>query len=390
MLQVLFYIPLSWLFSGLPDVPVYGYGMMLFLAFVGTQWLACRLAKRSGIDPDLIPDLTLWLFVSGIAGGRLAYVAQEWRYFRSVGDWWRIVAIWDGGLIFYGSIFGGLIGYLLYHRKVMAKQGVSHLKMFDVIAPCIALGLFFGRIGCLLTGCCFGNAACPDCPAISFPMGSAPTMTMVKKGYQSPTGFLVYGAPAAVVAVDPGSPADQAGLRVGDQIVAINKEEIGSERDYDAFVYFGGLKGQREMAMTVTRAGHSGRVELEPFVPGSIPLHPTQIYESISMALLLFFLLSYFPYKWKDGFVLVLLMAGYGVHRFLNEMLRIDNEKIFLDLTLSQNISLLVLIAACVLAFFVWRAKPPQAKAEEAPPPDDATVVAANVPPPATQAGDPV
>ena len=180
MLQVLFHIRLSWLFSGLPDVPVYGYGMMLFLAFVGTQWLACRLAKRSGIDPALIPDLTLWLFVSGIAGGRLLYVIEQRAYYQQMESWWRIVAIWDGGLVFYGSIIGGLVGYLIYHHKVMAKHGVSHYKMFDVIAPCIALGLFFGRIGCLLTGCCFGNVACADCPSISFPLNSAPTMTMVK------------------------------------------------------------------------------------------------------------------------------------------------------------------------------------------------------------------
>ena len=45
MLPILFHIRLSWIFSGLPDVPVYGYGMMLFLAFVSTQWLATHLTR---------------------------------------------------------------------------------------------------------------------------------------------------------------------------------------------------------------------------------------------------------------------------------------------------------------------------------------------------------
>ncbi len=387
MLPILFHIRLSWIFSGLPDVPVYGYGMMLFLAFVSTQWLACRLAKRSGVNPDLIPDLTLWLFVSGILGGRLLYVAEYFDFYRMPGNWLRTIAIWDGGLVFYGSIFGGLVGYLLYHRRVMAKEGVSHLKMFDVIAPCIALGLIFGRMGCLLTGCCFGSVACPATPSISFPLNSDPTKTMVKMGYQSPTGFLVHGREATVVAVDPGTPADQAGLRVGDQITAINGQEIGGERDYDAFLYFGGVKDHRELTLTVQRGA---ALETIAFVPVSIPLHPTQIYESVSAALLLFFLLSYHPYRWKDGSLLVLLMLGYGVHRFLNEMLRLDNKKYLLGLSMSQSISLLVLLGAAVLAWVVWRAQPPQARVEEAPPPDDATVVVAYVPPPATQTGDTV
>ena len=62
--------------------------------------------------------------------------------------------------------------------------------------------------------------------------------------------------------------------------------------------------------------------------------------------LLLFLLLSYYPFKKRDGSVIVLLMVCYGIHRFLNEMLRIDNRAQFDGLTFSQNVSILVLIAA--------------------------------------------
>ena len=62
--------------------------------------------------------------------------------------------------------------------------------------------------------------------------------------------------------------------------------------------------------------------------------------------------------------VMVLLMLCYGVHRFLNEMLRIDNRIEFDGLTFSQNVSILVLIAAAVLAYFVFRRRP---EAEPAP-----------------------
>ena len=86
--------------------------------------------------------------------------------------------------------------------------------------------------------------------------------------------------------------------------------------------------------------------------------HPTQLYETTSMVLLVFLLLSYYPFKKRDGSVMVLLMVCYGVHRFLNEMLRIDNRLQFDGLTFSQNVSILVLLAAAVLAYFVFRRRP--------------------------------
>ena len=43
------------------------------------------------------------------------------------------------------------------------------MKLFDIIAPSIALGLGIGRIGCFLNGCCFGKLA-PHIPwAVRFP-----------------------------------------------------------------------------------------------------------------------------------------------------------------------------------------------------------------------------
>jgi phosphatidylglycerol---prolipoprotein diacylglyceryl transferase len=82
---------------------------------------------------------------------------------------------------------------------------------------------------------------------------------------------------------------------------------------------------------------------------------------------LLFFLLSYYPYKTRDGALLVLFMLGYGVHRFLNEMLRTDNKITVTGLTLSQNISIAVLAGAVVLAFFVWRRPAPSPRTPWSP-----------------------
>ena len=62
MRQVLFTIPI---FGG---IKVFGYGMMLFLAFVFSTNLAAWRAKREKLDPELLYDLALWVFIGGLTG----------------------------------------------------------------------------------------------------------------------------------------------------------------------------------------------------------------------------------------------------------------------------------------------------------------------------------
>jgi phosphatidylglycerol:prolipoprotein diacylglycerol transferase len=375
MRQVLVYIPLHWLAQILPEslaqhipdyLPLYGYGLMLFLAFILCGALANRLARREGVDPKFLPDLAIWLFVTGILGARITFILQEWpTFFGENRNPWRVFALWDGGLVLYGSIVGGAIGYILAHRRFLAPQGISFWKMTDIIAPCIALGVALGRIGCLCTGCCYGNVACAECAALTrpltFPLPSAPTLDMARLGYQHLAGFQVRPETLEVIAIEPGSAADEQ-LRGGDIILKVNGMEVNADHLDPHLTRYELLQAaletawpapMRELHLTVLREGQE--VELQPFVPESLPLHPTQVYETISMSLLLFFLLSYYPFKRRDGSVLVLLMLGYGLHRFLNEMLRVDNPPVVLNLfTFSQTVSLLVLAGAAVIAYLVF------------------------------------
>src|SRR5438874_12996193 len=103
MQQVIWRIPWT-VFGWFPDgVPIYGFGMMLFIAFILCTWLAGRRVSRmmlsgiglgryvsgpnsgedfpAGADPNekieaakaLIQDLAIWLFIVGLAGARLTY-----------------------------------------------------------------------------------------------------------------------------------------------------------------------------------------------------------------------------------------------------------------------------------------------------------------------------
>lgn len=362
MKQVLFYIPLSSINESWRDVPIFGYGMMLFITFLITRWVAIRLARREGYRPEIIDNLALCMFIFGIIGARVLYMFQMKVPFNVQ----NFVAIWDGGLIFYGSVFGGIVGYIVAHFLFLKREGVSTWKMVDILAPCLALGLAVGRFGCLLNGCCYGNVACVDCPAIHFPLAAAPREVMTARGYQTAAGFTVYAAPtraAYVDHVDPDSAAHGV-VQPGDKLVSIELKDTVDVKDVDQLNRAMGanwVRGKNDLQMTVERNGQT--TPLEPFVPRGIGLHPTQVYESISMGLMAFLLLSWYPLKKRDGMLMVVCMFGYGVHRFLNEMLRTDTPPVAFGLTLSQNISVLILTGAVVLfvAVLVLQ-KPPRSQ----------------------------
>ncbi len=358
MCQILVNIPIWLPHFGWQTVPLYGYGMMLFLAYVFCTWLGGRLARRVGIDPFVFKDLTIWLFISGILGARIWHFVFEVEGPRTI---WQFFAFWDGGLIFYGSIFGALIGFYFADRHLHRIYQYDRWKLADCVAPCIALGLALGRFGCLLNGCCFGNVACEKCPAITFPLASPPRFAMVARGYQTTAGFtLDRDMQRRVEFVEPGSEAEAAGLKTGDVIVKVNDKDVIPAEGPDTFfmlhMAFGGAWPRGESRLTLTVESPEGvRRDVGPIAPRTLGVHPTQIYEVVSATLLLFFLVSYFPYRHADGELMVIFMFAYGVHRFINEMLRSDNEIVAFNMTLSQNISILVILGAAALGVAVYR-----------------------------------
>lgn len=108
-------------------------------------------------------------------------------------------------------------------------------------------------------------------------------------------------------------------------------------------------RGDQSLDLEVERNGQ--QVHIGPFIPRTLGLFPTQVYETISMLLLMFLLLSFYPYRAYDGQVMTLFIACYAVHRFLDETLRNDTDIVAFGMTLSQNISILMLLFAGALEF---------------------------------------
>jgi phosphatidylglycerol:prolipoprotein diacylglycerol transferase len=171
----------------------------LFATALGAIW-----ARRIGQDPDVIVDLGLACLLAGVVGGRLLHVIADgyfWDYVHlctdpSQVDWkveqalcgTRYKGVWDaakgvchpvepdclawakfwaGGLTYYG----GFVGASAAAWWLLKRDRFPFWKAADMAGFAIPLGLGFGRVGCLLAGCCFGLRT--DGPlGMVFPPGS--------------------------------------------------------------------------------------------------------------------------------------------------------------------------------------------------------------------------
>jgi phosphatidylglycerol:prolipoprotein diacylglycerol transferase len=148
----------------LGTLTIHWYGVMMALAFFAGLWTATRRARIVNISGDAVADVVLWLILGGIIGARFVYVTTYWKDEFAGGPFSEVFMIQHGGLVYYGGLIGSTvagIGYLVWKKLPV-------WKIADVLAPSIALGSVFGRVGCLLNGCCYGRA-CSLPWAIHFP-----------------------------------------------------------------------------------------------------------------------------------------------------------------------------------------------------------------------------
>lgn len=133
--------------------PLRSYGLMMALGFAAGIFLTLILARREGRKDDTILDLSMWIMGGSILGARLLYVLVQPQDYIS--QPWRILFVWEGGLVYYGGLIGA--GFTAYFW--MRKQGLPPWHLGDCLAPGLAIGQAFGRLGCWFNGCCYGRAS---------------------------------------------------------------------------------------------------------------------------------------------------------------------------------------------------------------------------------------
>lgn len=274
------------------DAPIYGYGLMMVLGFLGALQLARYLAVRSRIDPEFFVNLAIIALVCGIAGARLSHVLENLDLYtspaRSFGEnVWDAVNIRSGGLTFYGGFILATFGCIAYglHKGVPVRRGM------DIVAPCLMVGLGFGRVGCFLNGCCEGAECNLPAPfGVVFPYHTNPYERHLDRGSLDPAQY----PPAQALRAD----AD------GRTIGALSKPDIAAK--------YAGDPPLRDRLLAAVSGLHSNRV------------HNAQLYSALTAFLLAFFLVGYYTLPHAAGRVFALMLLVEAPSRFVLEMLRAE------------------------------------------------------------------
>lgn len=186
----------------LADVGFPSYFVLLLSGFLFATALGAIWAKRIGLNPDVVVDLGLAMLLAGVAGGRILHVLVDgyfWDYVHLCTDPARVdwpldraecvstaydgvwdaakgvchpkradcfawAKFWAGGLTYYGGFLGASAAAVWLLRR----DRFPFWKAADMAGFAVPLGLAFGRMGCLLAGCCFG-APTPLPWGLSFP-----------------------------------------------------------------------------------------------------------------------------------------------------------------------------------------------------------------------------
>jgi phosphatidylglycerol:prolipoprotein diacylglycerol transferase len=127
------------------------YGFLIASAVLIGVTLSQYLAKRRGINPDLVGDLSIWLVVAAIPFARLYYVIFEWQEYAQRPA--EILAIWRGGIAIHGAIIGGTLAALIFARL----KKTSVWQLLDLIVPALILGQAIGRWGNFFNSEAFGS-----------------------------------------------------------------------------------------------------------------------------------------------------------------------------------------------------------------------------------------
>ncbi|MDR2754793.1 MAG: prolipoprotein diacylglyceryl transferase [Planctomycetaceae bacterium] len=384
--------------SGL-GIPIRGYGVCLLTAILAALFLVLRLAKQKQISSELIFSLCLWAVIGGILGARVFYVTEYWQemvqyensQLQLVTTLYNIANIANGGLVVYGSIFGGILGSLFF----MIRNKMPVLVTFDLMAPAMMLGISIGRIGCLLNGCCYGGVT-DVAWGIVFPEGSPAHFHQIEHGQTFYCGLKFAEQSAgdslflAVKEVQPQSEAEHAGLKpnmllhgivgvidgkslgweIGTQRIishpsnkfeCCQRQESGTWQDTFEWIAYLQKKSPKEK-IRFDIYSDKQQQETQPYfitpTPSIVlPVHPTQIYSSILAATLCVILLILGRldlFRCRNGLVFAVFLMLYSVTRFVLETIRTDEDSFLgTGMTVSQNVSIVVFSAGLMLSAFL-------------------------------------
>jgi phosphatidylglycerol:prolipoprotein diacylglycerol transferase len=366
------------------DWPVRSYGAMLTLGFLSGVWLSMKRAERLKADPDMILNIGFVCLLCGVAGARIFYVIHYWEssFARQGSPLTAALDCTGGGLEFYGGLIGAMVGSIVY----MAVKRVSMRMYLDILAPAAIWGLAFGRMGCLLNGCCWGGV-CVDAHGhemvpwgITFPHGSSPQVRQWENRQLTlpaelivtdTTNTYLLSESLVDMPIEEREGPEARVRRLKDDIrdlKAVNADPSDIKRlETQLAQATKSLEQQKGRLSHLDRATqYPSRVdpsrrmtvsELSDLAHQyrSLKVHPAQVYGIINALLLSWVLLELLYHRKRHGVGFAALCMIYPITRIILETVRVDNPQDTVGLTISQAVSVGMFLLGLAMLLYLRR-----------------------------------
>lgn len=295
------------------SLPIYSYGVMLGLSLVVGWYIVLGLMRRQCPETDAarreeymrnMADCYVFTAFTAVAGSRVLYILTNLSEFPTVES---MLKLRSGGLVAYGGFLGGLLGSILFQRY----KGYRFWPWADATVASLGTGLTITRLGCYMYGCDFGRPLPPSAPGFLKRLGTFPHWHD-----------------------NHGAPAWQQHVSMG-----FRSTEAACARDYH---------GVWSASENVCKIPFSSQ--------HSVPVHPTQLYESLLGFSIFLALMWLWRRRSFEGQIFLSFGILYGIGRSLLEIIRDDAERgTIANMSTSQFIGIVTTLL-CV-PFYVYLAK---------------------------------
>jgi len=138
-------VPENWgIYPTIYGIPTYSIFIALSLAAAVIMYVYNSRNSES-LRSDEAIKIVIAAFVGGIIGAKLPVVLLN------LTQGWNGIETILAGRTIVGGMIGGLLSVILVKRHFKIKK-----RYGNVLAPSVALAMAIGRIGCFLSGCCYG------------------------------------------------------------------------------------------------------------------------------------------------------------------------------------------------------------------------------------------
>ncbi len=141
---------IPFIYLGSLQIPTFFLVISLSLSFL--LFLLSYRVDAFSKNRKLAFDISLLLMGSAFVGGRLMHIFyEEFDYYRANPE--QVFYFWNGGFVYFGGLILCAISGFVYARY----KKINFLEWADFFTPLFSLSHALGRIGCFLSGCCFGS-----------------------------------------------------------------------------------------------------------------------------------------------------------------------------------------------------------------------------------------